>query len=117
MSTISILIGPGSDVVEKIKYYMRHEPAAIQIANNGRKLWEEYSMLDEQGLLPLKVRTELLKNIYQVSGYSVLSVLRLNITYLAIPCFILIFVYTLFSFIPDCTAYYITVQFKTGENY
>lgn len=45
----------GSDVVEKIQYYFNHLDEAEIIATNGRKLWEEYSMLDENKNLPKKV--------------------------------------------------------------
>lgn len=58
----------GSDVVEKIKYYIEHEDEAAQIAGNGRHLWEEFSMLDNKGLLPIKVREDIVQQIYKISG-------------------------------------------------
>lgn len=61
----------GSDVVEKAKYYFDHPVEAANIAFNGRKLWEDYSMLDENKLLPKRVIDYYIKGIKEVGGISI----------------------------------------------
>lgn len=61
----------GSDVVEKVKYYFEHLDEAERIAANGRKLWEEYSMLDENKILPPKVVNYYIKGIKDVCGIDI----------------------------------------------
>jgi hypothetical protein len=58
----------GKDVVEKFKYYMNNLNESEIIANNGRKLWEEYSMLDNNNLLPQKVINSILSEAKKISG-------------------------------------------------
>lgn len=61
----------GSDVVEKAKYYFEHVDEAETIAQNGRKLWEEYSMLDDNKLLPQKVIDYYVEGIKRVGGIEI----------------------------------------------
>jgi hypothetical protein len=61
----------GSDVVEKANYYFNHLDEAETIARNGRKLWEECSMLDENGLLPPKVIDYYVEGIARVGGIQI----------------------------------------------
>ena len=61
----------GSDVVEKAKYYLEHIDEAETIAANGRKLWEECSMLDGNNLLPQKVIDYYVEGIKRVGGIDI----------------------------------------------
>lgn len=64
----------GSDVVDKAKYYFEHTYEAQTIAENGRKLWEEYSMLDKNKLLPKKVIDYYVNGIKEISGIDILKI-------------------------------------------
>lgn len=57
----------GSDVVDKAKYYFEHIDQAEKIAANGRKIWEEFSMLDENYMLPKKMQ------YYYVNGFQTIA--------------------------------------------
>ena len=61
----------GSDVVEKTKYYFDHLAESEMIARNGRKLWEDYSMLDENGTLPLRVLNYYVAGIKKFTGIDI----------------------------------------------
>lgn len=61
----------GSDVVEKAKYYFDHPDEAETIAHNGRKLWEDYSMLDDRNLLPQRVIDYYRKGIREIGRIAI----------------------------------------------
>lgn len=61
----------GSDVVEKAKYYLEHTDEAEIIAANGRKLWEDCSMLDDNNLLPQKVMDYYVEGIKRIGGINI----------------------------------------------
>lgn len=61
----------GSDVVEKAKYYFEHLDEAEIIARNGRKLWEDYSMLDENKILPKKVIDYYVEGMARIGGVQI----------------------------------------------
>lgn len=61
----------GSDVVEKFNYYINNIEEAERIAVNGRKLWEEYSMLDVNNILPTSVIDNIVSQIRNISGVEV----------------------------------------------
>jgi len=61
----------GSDVVEKARYYLEHVDEAEVIANNGRKLWEEHSMLDDSNLLPQRVLDYYVQGIRSIGGIDI----------------------------------------------
>lgn len=61
----------GSDVVEKAKYYMEHLDEAETIAKNGRKLWEDCSMLDENKLLPQRTVEYYVEGIKTIGGIDI----------------------------------------------
>lgn len=58
----------GKDVVEKANYYLNHPEESETIANAGRKLWEETSMLDEKFQLPSKISEQIISNARRISG-------------------------------------------------
>ena len=57
----------GGDLVEKVQYYLNHLVEAERIAANGRRNWEIYSMLDDNGVWPEKTKN------YHINGIKVMT--------------------------------------------
>lgn len=57
----------GKDVADLANYYVDNPDLAEKIAANGRKLWEETCMLDDNKQLPEKVSKEIVRNIYYIA--------------------------------------------------
>lgn len=61
----------GSDLIPKIHYYLDHSDEAKVIADSGRKTWEKYNMLDDNGLLPLETQTHHVEGVKTLSGWDI----------------------------------------------
>jgi hypothetical protein len=64
----------GSDLVEKVRYYIDHKDEAIQIAENGRRNWEIHNMLDERGVWPEKTFNYHVDGIKAITGIDITKV-------------------------------------------
>ena len=53
--------------MEKVQYYLNHLVEAERIAANGRRNWEIYSMLDDNGVWPEKTKN------YHINGIKVMT--------------------------------------------
>lgn len=58
----------GEDVVEKMDFYLKNPAESESIANNGRKVWDDFSKRDENGVLPEKVRNKIISDIRFFTG-------------------------------------------------
>lgn len=61
----------GSDLIEKIKYYIDNPEKAKRLSENGRKYWEEHNMLDENGLFPLATQQYHIEGIKKICGWDI----------------------------------------------
>jgi hypothetical protein len=64
----------GSDLVKTVKYYIEHKDEAIQIANNGRYVWEQHNMLNERGVWPEKTVAYHIDGIKKITGIDITKV-------------------------------------------
>lgn len=61
----------GSDLIEKIKFYLDNPAAAAKVAANGRAVWEKYNMLDDNGLFTPYTQMYHIEGIKKVTGWDI----------------------------------------------
>jgi hypothetical protein len=64
----------GSDLIEKVRYYIDHDEEAYTIAKNGRRNWEIHNMLDERGVWPEKTFNHHVDGIKSITGIDIRKV-------------------------------------------
>lgn len=61
----------GSDLIEKIDYYFNHENEAEKIAESGRKTWEKYNMLSDDGIYSSETLLYHVEGIKRITGFDI----------------------------------------------
>ena len=60
----------GKDLIDKITYYFSNLEESNLIAENGRKTWEKYNMLDENGVFTNDTIMYHISGIYKITGFD-----------------------------------------------
>lgn len=61
----------GTDLIDKIRFYLDNPGAAEVLASNGRKVWEKYNMLDGTGLFSPDTQRYHIEGIKKITGWDI----------------------------------------------